>query len=147
MSPVRRAAVRHAAQEGLEALLNDAGRPRVLVVEDDDLTREVVAAFLEEHGYDVRTAADGLRALDVARVWNPHVILLDLVLPRMNGWGFAAAYRRRGGGRAPIIAMTAAAPRAAQAASEIGAEDVLPKPLEFDRLLALLAVCTRDVAA
>jgi DNA-binding response OmpR family regulator len=112
--------------------------PRVLIIDDDDLTRAAIAGVLEEHGYLVREAGDGLRGLDLARTWRPHLILLDLVLPRMNGWEFVDAYRRQVGPDGRILVMTGL-PRVATLPAGISAGEVLRKPLDFELLLEAVA--------
>jgi CheY-like chemotaxis protein len=115
----------------------------VLVVDDDVATRTVLCSVLHEEGYDVQGATDGADALWRARRWRPDVILLDLVMPMMNGWTFAEAYHDQPGPHATIIAMTAAAAGAKQAADAIGASEVLVKPFDFGQLLELISVYAR----
>jgi CheY-like chemotaxis protein len=98
---------------------------------------------LREEGYEVQGAADGADALWRARRWHPDVIVLDLVMPTMNGWTFAETYRQEATSPAPIIAMTAAAGGARQAAEAIGASDVLVKPFDFEHMLEMIAIYTR----
>jgi CheY-like chemotaxis protein len=61
-----------------------AGR-RVLVADDNDLVRESFVELLKGEGYDVRTAADGLQAVELAEQWHPQVVLLDIHMPRLSG--------------------------------------------------------------
>jgi CheY-like chemotaxis protein len=112
-------------------------RKRVLVVEDDDDLRWIVAAELEERGHDVAQAADGLQALDaVVRAW-PDLILLDMRMPVMDGWRFVSELRRRFGRVAPIVVMSAAAD-ARERAREVGAQACLAKPFDLAALLAVV---------
>jgi CheY-like chemotaxis protein len=107
----------------------------VLVVEDDDDLREVVAQTLERNGFRVLTARDGQDALDrLEREHAPCLILLDLMMPRMSGWEF----RRRQLAdprlaELPVVVMTATATLDEAA---IHADDILRKPLSFAALLA-----------
>jgi CheY-like chemotaxis protein len=64
---------------------------RVLVVDDDPGIRRMVSLVLAGEGYDVRTAEDGRQALDLLASWHPAVILLDLMMPVMDGWTFLVA--------------------------------------------------------
>ena len=109
----------------------------VLVVDDDPSIRDFVEAALEEEGYGVLSAADGQAALTLVGR-QPCAVLLDMRMPVLDGWGFAAAYRQRPGARAPIVVMTAAE-NAVAWAEEIGAQGVLAKPFRLDDLLAIVA--------
>jgi CheY-like chemotaxis protein len=73
----------------------------VLVVDDDELTRQVLLTALRDEGFNVREAAHGTMALGVVTFWHPDVILLDLVIPWMNGFTFAEADQQRPGPHAP----------------------------------------------
>jgi len=81
----------------------------VLVVEDDPDLRALEAELLSSAGYRVTTAADGLEALDRVEEERPALVLLDMRMPRMDGWKFAAAFRERYGDACPIVVVTAAA--------------------------------------
>ena len=115
----------------------------VLVVEDDSVLRALIGETLEHEGHGVAIAehgADALRWLDARRADGdppPDLILLDMRMPVMDGWAFAAAYRETPGPHAPIVAMTAA-PDAAARAAEIGAASVLAKPFGLDELFAVV---------
>lgn len=61
---------------------------RVLVIDDEAGIREVLKLLLTDEGYDVRESADGSDALNILMMWRPDIILLDLIMPRMNGWEF-----------------------------------------------------------
>lgn len=108
---------------------------RVLVVDDDDQIRQMTSCVLELDGYEVVTAANGLAALGRLQRRPPSVILLDMMMPVMDGWRFSEAYRALPGPHAPIVVLTAA-PDPAACAAEIGAAGYLAKPFEVDELLA-----------
>jgi CheY-like chemotaxis protein len=110
---------------------------RVLVVDDAPDIRATVADILGWEGYAVETAADGAQALDAVERLAPAVVLLDVRMPVLDGWGFAAALRNRGLA-VPILVMTAA-PSARRWAAEIDADGYVPKPFDLDRLLAAVA--------
>ena len=111
------------------------GHVDVLVVEDDRDTREMLERFLELEGFGVRTAANGeaaLAALSGGR--RPRVILLDLMMPVMNGWEFREVQRRHPDlASIPVVVVTAAGPRAE--IPSIPADGWLSKPVDFDALL------------
>lgn len=107
---------------------------RILVVEDDNDVRFLVAEELEQHGYAVVEARNGLEALDaVAKEW-PSAILLDMRMPLMDGWHFVRELRKRYGRVAPLVVMTAAA-NASERAREVDANDWLAKPFELDAVV------------
>jgi CheY-like chemotaxis protein len=106
----------------------------VLVVDDNPDVRELVEAILVDAGYPVLTAGDGQAALERVAQELPGVILLDMTMPRMDGWEFARAFRARYNRLTPIVVLTAATD-ARQRAQEIQAEGYLGKPFELDALL------------
>jgi CheY-like chemotaxis protein len=118
------------------------GSKRVLIVDDDPDIREIVMLTLSDEGYEVVTAPHGAAALDRAAELPPDAILLDMRMPVMDGWAFAAAYRRTPDPHAPVVVMTAAADAAAWAA-QVGAAAVLPKPFQLDALCAAVERITR----
>lgn len=105
----------------------------VLVVDDEPDIRATVSAMLEIEGYSVTEAANGADALHRVEENAPDVILLDMRMPVLDGWGFAAELRRRGH-RTPIVVMTAARD-AAHWAGEISASAFVAKPFGFDDLI------------
>ena len=112
--------------------------PRVLVVEDDRDTREMLEHFLRLEGFDVRTAANGLAALQsLETTGTPCVILLDLMMPVMNGWQFREEQARRPDlAQIPVIVVTAAGP--ASGIPAIHADAWLSKPVDLDKLLTTI---------
>ncbi len=108
----------------------------ILVVDDDPAILSAVAEVLRTEGYEVETALNGARALDVVDASNPSLVLLDMRMPVLDGWAFARVVRERGL-RLPTIVMTAAHDAAAWA-EEIGADGFLPKPFQIDELIAMV---------
>ncbi|MCX4245094.1 response regulator transcription factor [Paraliomyxa miuraensis] len=110
----------------------------VLVVDDEPDVSVTLQMILEAHGYEVVVAANGVEALHriVERV--PAVILLDMLMPVMNGWELVAELSRRYSHRPPIIVVTAAE-NARERAFEVGAEDYLRKPFDVRALLDKIA--------
>jgi two-component system chemotaxis response regulator CheY len=109
------------------------GKP-ILLVEDDDAIREVVAMLLIAEGYPVQTAPDGAEALRVMERTSPSLVVLDMNMPILDGWGFAAQAKARGFD-APILVVTATRDNAERAATEIGAAGYLAKPFKLLELL------------
>src|SRR5687768_17995788 len=114
------------------------GRRRVLVVDDEEDILSMLTALLGDEGYEVTTASDGLTGLRRAAEWRPHVILCDLIMPRMNGYDFVENYRRVGDGRAALFVMTAATPAMQGASEQLHPDAMLSKPVDVNALLNLL---------
>ena len=125
-----------------------AGSVRVLLVDDEpDIVRAYQAA-LEDAGYAVTTARDGAAALEAVRLGRPDVVVIDLLMPAMNGWQFMDAFSALPGTSCPVIAMTAAGPGALRSAREGGKfSAVLAKPVELDDLLGMVALLADGVAS
>jgi CheY-like chemotaxis protein len=120
--------------------MTDLRKKSILVVEDEDDVRESLAAILESEGYSVLEAAHGGEALERLRAADDDVglILLDMFMPTMNGWAFRDAQVRDPALAAiPVIVITADA-TAARSARSLGVVEAMTKPLDFDRLLALI---------
>ncbi|MFL5807815.1 MAG: response regulator [Roseiflexaceae bacterium] len=116
--------------------------PRLLVVEDNDMNRDMIARYLEYHDYTVVTAGDGVAAVDLARDVAPDLILMDISLPVLDGWEATRRIRATPEtSHIPIIALTAHAMVAdRQASIEAGCDDYEAKPIDFARLLAKIRV-------
>src|SRR3989337_945033 len=80
---------------------------RVLIVDDDPDILGFVQVVLEEEGYETLTAKNGLEALNVVRTETPHLVLLDLYMPVLDGWGLSRVLRDEEGLNVPIVVMTA----------------------------------------
>jgi CheY-like chemotaxis protein len=110
----------------------------ILVVDDDEDLRMMVVEVLLTSGCGVRSAADGLAALDEVKAKLPDLILLDMRMPRMDGWEFGRRVRAMYTHRIPIVVMTAAE-HAEKRAEEIDADDFVAKPFDVDILLRVVA--------
>ena len=108
------------------------GRP-ILVVEDDPSLRETIAAALEINGYPVQQAENGAQALELVEQEAPSLVLLDMVMPVLDGREFAAQLRA-GGFDTPILVMSASRDPE-RSAEEIGAEGAVAKPFGVQELL------------
>jgi CheY-like chemotaxis protein len=111
----------------------------VLIVEDDRDLREIFDSVLSDEGWDVVTAADGEVAIGLLEVGlQPCVLVIDLRMPRMDGWELIDRLRQRDEWRALPFVIVAAHVRVADEASQIGARWWLQKPVDIDRLVAVV---------
>jgi len=112
----------------------DTARRDVLVVDDDPNVRQLIRWALEDEGLAVVAAADGRAALDAIARERPALVVLDMSLPLVDGYGVAAALQRSYGADIPILLITADG-RAAEKARRTGARAYLHKPFEVDDLV------------
>jgi CheY-like chemotaxis protein len=124
-----------------EAQAATPARPRVLIAEDHDDTRQMLRFVLERGGCDVLEATDGEEAVRLAESACPDLVLLDRSLPRLDGLAVVRLVRaRERATRVPIIFLSGhAEPVARSDAFEAGCDDYLVKPVGLDRLATVLA--------
>ena len=116
---------------------------RVLVVDDDRAIRDSLARALSLEGYEVSTATDGVEAIVSARRPDLDVVVLDVMMPAVDGLGVCRVLRADGI-RTPILMLTARVEVGARVAGlDAGADDYLAKPFELDELLARLRALVR----
>ena len=108
----------------------------ILVVEDDRLVRELVSDALVDAGYAVAKAADGADALDQLREHPADAILLDMLMPVMDGWMFLDAIAQDKELSSIPVGMMSAVPTLHQAAREQGVQVIVGKPFSLEDLLA-----------
>ena len=127
---------------------------KILVVDDDPDIREAVSMILESQGYEVVTACDGIEALDTLKADRPNLMILDLLMPRMDGFGVCkelqtpdwADYKSL-----PILVLTSVREDAArrryelETALELGVDDYVEKPVSPDVLLERAGTLIRQI--
>jgi two-component system CheB/CheR fusion protein len=112
---------------------------RLVVVDDNEDNVEMLAALLEEHGCQVRTAHDGARALELVEQELPDVVLLDIGLPDVDGLAVAMEMRRRFGAAFRIIALTGfSGAEHRERARQAGIDAFFAKPFQLRKLEKLL---------
>jgi CheY-like chemotaxis protein len=122
---------------------------KILLVEDNEMNREMLSRRLERKGHTVVLAVDGGQALEVARAEMPEVILMDMGLPVLDGWEATRQLKADPRMRAiPVIALTAHAMASEQEkALEAGCDDYDTKPVELPRLLGKIEALVQKKAS
>jgi CheY-like chemotaxis protein len=112
----------------------------VLVVDDQEVIRDTLQTALDDEGFTVETAANGREALEILGRWKPCVVLLDLMMPVMDGWAFCAEQRRTGD-TTPIVLLSAAG-GLIEEAKALCAAGFIAKPFDIDHVIsAIEGVC------
>ncbi len=118
---------------------------RLLVAEDDAEIRQALVRILTYEGYEVVTASDGAAALEAIREHEPDAILLDVMMPFVDGIGVCQRIRERGD-RTPVLMLTARHETSDRVAGlDAGADDYVTKPFELEELLARVRALLRRV--
>jgi CheY-like chemotaxis protein len=111
--------------------------PKILLVEDNEMNRDMLSRRLQRKGYEVVFAVDGESGVEMAKSEAPDLVVMDMSLPVMDGWEAARRLKASAAtGRIPVIALTAHAMSSDRAkALEAGCDDYDTKPVELSRLL------------
>jgi two-component system, OmpR family, KDP operon response regulator KdpE len=118
------------------------GKSRILVVDDEPQLTRVLRTGLKSHGYDVRTAADGLSGFETFKDWGPDLVITDLAMPNMNGLELCRKLREVS--QVPIIVLSAKGEEKTKVeALDLGADDFVTKPFGIDELLARIRAALR----
>jgi two-component system cell cycle response regulator DivK len=111
----------------------------VLLVEDNEMNRDMLARRLERKGFDVITAVNGEEAIAAAKSENPDLILMDMEIPIIDGWTATRQIKRTISANIPIIALTAHAMSTdREKALAAGCDDYATKPIDFAQLLIII---------
>lgn len=109
---------------------------KILVVDDEQAVRESLKRSLRFNGYDVELAEDGTQALEAIATHRPHLVILDLMMPKLDGLGVCRILREKGD-HTPVLMLTARDAVADRVGGlDAGADDYLPKPFALEELMA-----------
>ncbi len=115
---------------------------KVLIIEDDKNIAQLLQLYLEKEGYDTRVAGDGGKGVAVFQEYGPDLVLLDLMLPVMDGWSVCRKIRKTS--KVPIIMLTAKGETMDKITGlEMGADDYIVKPFEMKEVLARIHAVLR----
>lgn len=129
---------------GISGMAVSMSQGRILIVEDEAIVREVVERYLTREGYDVHSAADGETALRLAQQVTPDLVVLDLMLPKLDG--LEVTRRLHAASRVPIIMLTAKGEETDKILGlGLGADDYLVKPFSPRELVARVQAVMRRV--
>ena len=115
---------------------------KVLIVEDDSNIAELLHLYLEKEGFETAVASDGGKGVELFRSFHPDLVLLDIMLPVMDGWAVCRKIREEG--NTPIIMLTAKGETSDKVFGlEMGADDYIVKPFEMKEVLARIHAVLR----
>lgn len=118
---------------------------KVLIVEDDNNIAELLHLYLEKEGFETQVARDGGKSVELFRAFTPDLVLLDVMLPTMDGWSILKKIREQG--KTPVIMLTAKGETNDKVSGlEMGADDYIVKPFEMKEVLARIHAVLRRVS-
>ena len=118
----------------------------ILIVEDDNNIADLLRLYLEKEGYQATIAADGTQGIDLYRRLRPDLVLLDVMMPGVDGWGVLRAIRQDS--KTPVIMLTAKGETTDKVSGlKQGADDYITKPFEMKEVLARIEAVLRRTAA
>jgi len=118
---------------------------KILVVEDNPEVAKLLELILRREGYEVMIAEDGVDALERFQLMSPDLVLLDIMLPRMDGYEVCNNIRAQFHSTVPVVMLSSLdSPLDMERSREVGASDHIAKPFDKDQLLALIASYLSD---
>ena len=129
----------------MHALLGFEMAKSILIVEDDNNIADLLRLYLEKEGYQATIAADGTQGIDLYRKLRPDLVLLDVMMPGVDGWGVLRAIRQDS--QTPVIMLTAKGETTDKVSGlKQGADDYITKPFEMKEVLARIEAVLRRAA-
>lgn len=111
----------------------------ILIVEDNQTNALVLRSMLGKHGYSSLVASDGREGVEMSRIHRPRLVLMDLQMPRLDGFSATSEIVARGAGAPPIVAVTASvAEKVRDACLAAGFADVISKPIMIEELMEIV---------
>ncbi|MBN2558885.1 MAG: response regulator transcription factor [Clostridia bacterium] len=118
------------------------GKEKVLIIDDDENICELVSLYLLKEGYDVRTAFNGRSGLDMFAEWKPDLIILDIMMPGIDGWEVCRTIKKKHS--TPIMMLSAKGETFDKVLGlELGADDYIVKPFDAKELVARVKAVLR----
>ena len=118
---------------------------KILVIDDDINICDLLRMYLEKEGYEVRTANDGVEAMTAFRMYEPDLVLLDIMLPKKDGWQICREIREQSS--KPVIMISAKGETIDKVLGlELGADDYIVKPLDMKEVFARIKAVLRRYA-
>lgn len=115
---------------------------KMLIVEDEENIAELIELYMQREGFDTQIAPDGEAAIEKFRVFRPDIVLLDVMLPKLDGWGVLGEIRSEG--RTPVIMLTAKGETNDRVSGlNAGADDYIVKPFEMKEVIARVSAVLR----
>ena len=125
--------------------MNGQGHSSVLVVDDEPQVAWVLRFSLEHEGYRTYTASNGIEALEELEKHHPAVVVLDLMMPEMDGWAVLREMKKLPAGDRPRVVIVSAltGPDDKAKATDLGADAFVPKPFDVEKLIDVLGVLAK----
>ena len=110
-------------------------KKRILIIEDDDMSREGISDILADEGYEVMAASNGVEGLAMLQTYHPELVLTDLHMPKLNGWGVTEHLKQMNLTLPVIIFTSDIEIDARREAQRLGVQDFVNKPLDLDEMI------------
>lgn len=115
---------------------------KMLIVEDEENIAELIELYMQREGFETQIASDGEQAIEKFRVFRPDIVMLDVMLPKLDGWGVLSEIRSEG--KTPVIMLTAKGELSDRVSGlNAGADDYIVKPFEMKEVIARVSAVMR----
>ena len=119
---------------------------KMLIVEDEENIAELIELYMQREGFETQIASDGEQAIEKFRVFRPDIVMLDVMLPKLDGWGVLSEIRSEG--KTPVIMLTAKGELSDRVSGlNAGADDYIVKPFEMKEVIARVSAVMRRIGS